>query len=188
MSNYKKLIGENLYLAPLSREHLPQFTAWMNDFSVTDYVGRTQVIVTDDAELVWYEGTQKNNECILSIIKLENDELIGNIGLHRIDHLNRYAELGIMIGENKNRSKGYGTEAIKLLLDFGFNYLNLHNITLTLLSANERAKRCYEKAGFKEAGRIKECRFLNGKYYDRIYMQILSTEFNENYIRNKEVK
>lgn len=188
MSNYKKLIGENVYLAPLSKDHLAQFAVWMNDFSVTDYTGRSHAIVTDEAEMAWYENTQKTGECIMSIIKIENDELIGNIGFHKIDHLNRYAELGIMIGENKNRSKGYGTEAIKLLLDFGFNYLNLHNITLTLLSANERAKRCYEKAGFKEAGRIKECRFLNGKYYDRIYMQILSTEFEGDQIKNKEVK
>lgn len=188
MGNYKKLIGENIYLAPISREHLHQFAKWVNDFSVTDYIGRSHAIVTDDAELAWYEGTQKNNECIMSIIKCENDEVIGNIGFHKIDHLNRYAELGIMIGENKDRSKGYGTEAIKLLLDFGFNYLNLHNITLTLLSVNDRAKRCYEKAGFKEAGRIRECRFLNGKYYDRIYMQILSSEFKGDYIKNKEVR
>lgn len=95
--------------------------------------------------------------------------------------------MGIFIGEKDYLSKGYGTEAIRLILDFGFNYMNLHNIKLELISFNERALKCYKKCGFVETGRTRENVFVNGKYYDTISMDILSNEFNESYIRNKNI-
>ncbi len=74
-----------------------------------------------------------------------------------------------------------------MLLDYGFNYLNLNNIMLTVKSFNERAINCYQKVGFKEIGRRRKSYFLNGKYYDDIYMDILAEEFKESYIRNKNI-
>ena len=65
--------------------------------------------------------------------------------------------------------------------------MNLHSVKLSLLSFNERALKCYKKCGFKEAGRLRENRYINGKYYDTIYMDILAEEFNENYIKNKNI-
>lgn len=102
--------------------------------------------------------------------------------------MNRTATLGIFIEDKEYLSKGYGTEAIRLLLDYGFNYMNLHSIKLHLMSFNERALKCYKKCGFKETGRIRENRFINGKYYDTIAMDILESEFSESYIRNKNIK
>lgn len=67
-----------------------------------------------------------------------------------ISYKNRIGTVGIFIGDENNRSNGYGTEALKLLLDYGFNYLNLNNIMLAVKSFNERAIKCYEKVGFKE--------------------------------------
>lgn len=100
---------------------------------------------------------------------------------------NRIGTIGVFIGEEDNRSKGYGAEALKLLLDYGFNYINLNNIMLTVKSFNERAIKCYEKVGFKEFGRRRESYFLNGKYYDDVHMDILASEFKESFIRNKNV-
>ena len=74
---------------------------------------------------------------------------------------------------------------LKLLLDYGFNYLNFKNIMLKVYSFNERAMKAYKKVGFKEIGRRRESYFLNGKYYDDVYMDILSDEFSESYIKNK---
>ena len=71
--------------------------------------------------------TRKNNSVPFVVIKLENDEMIGTVGLEHINQINKSATLGIMIGEKENRGKGYGEEAINLLLDYGFNYLNLNN-------------------------------------------------------------
>lgn len=94
---------------------------------------------------------------------------------------------GIFIGDKDYREKGYGTEAIRLILDYGFNYLNLNNIKLDLMEFNERALACYKKCGFKEYGRRRKCRFINGKYYDVIEMDILSEEFKGSYIKNKNI-
>ena len=88
--------------------------------------------------------------------------------------------------ENK-RSNGYGTESLRLLLDYGFNYLNLNNIHLGVKAFNERAIACYKKVGFKEYGRRREAYFLNGKYYDDVFMDILAREFKGNNIKNKNV-
>ena len=121
------------------------------------------------------------------IVTLNEDKLIGTVGLENYDSINRTATLGIFIGDKDYRSTGYGTEAIRLVLDYGFNYLNLNNIKLDLMSFNERALKCYKKCGFKEYGRRRNCKFINGKYYDSIEMDILAEEFKDSYIKNKNI-
>lgn len=187
MRYYKKLLGEKVYLSPMNVEDAPIFTKWMNDFNVTDYTGRSASLMTLTKEEAWVKSVVESDELAFSIIKNEDDSLIGNMGLHKVDHVNSCATLGILIGEHDNRSKGYGTEAINLLLDFAFNYLNLNSVNLTVLEVNERAKRCYEKVGFKEFGRQRKSKFVNGKYYDIVHMDILKEEFKQSFIKNKNV-
>jgi len=188
MKFIKKLEGENIYLAPrvANEEIVEKFTEWLNDFQVTDYTGRSSQVVTIDGEREYLES-KKSDSVNLYIIEKETDTLLGTIALERIDNINRKATLGIFIGESNTRNKGYGTESIKLILDYGFNYLNLNNIDLRLMSFNDRAYRCYEKCGFKEFGRRRNSIYINGKYYDEIYMDILAEEFVESYIKNKNI-
>jgi RimJ/RimL family protein N-acetyltransferase len=186
MKYFKKLIGERIYLSPRNIEDVEKFTEWMNDFEVTDYTGRSGQIMSLEGEKKYLEENS-NPEATFSIITLDNDKLIGTVGLESIDHLNRTATLGIFIGDKDYLSKGYGTEAIRLLLDYGFNYMNLHSVKLNLMRFNERALKCYKKCGFKETGKIRENKFINGKYYDTIAMDILENEFTESYIKNKNI-
>jgi len=188
MKYFKKLVGEKIYLSPMNLEDAEIFTKWLNDFNVSDYTGRSSGLMTVNAEKEWLNNALNSGESLFSIIKLENDKLIGNTGLMKIDNIRRTATLGIMIGESENMNKGYGTEALKLLLDYGFNYLNLNNIMLEVFEFNKRAIRAYQKAGFKEIGRRRKAYFLNGKYYDEIYMDILAEEFTESYIKNKNIE
>ena len=88
---------------------------------------------------------------------------------------------------NKAPNFSFGTEVLRILLDYCFNYLNLNNVHLGVMAFNERAINCYKKVGFKEYGRRRECYFLNGKYYDHVYMDILAREFDGNYIKNKNI-
>ncbi len=187
MKYFKKLVGERIYLSPRNNEEIEQFTKWLNDFETTDYLGRSANIVTLEAEKKYFEENNDKNYNFF-IITLENDKLIGTIGLENYDSINRTATLGIFIGDKEYRSQGYGTEAIKLILDYGFNYLNLNNIKLDLMSFNNRALKCYQKCGFKEYGRRRKCKFINGQYYDCIEMDILQEEFKSNYIKNKNIK
>lgn len=186
MKYFKKLMGERIYLSPRNNEDIEKFTEWLNDFNTTDYIERSAYITTLDGEKQYFEENLNKNYNFF-IVTLENDKLIGTVGLENYDSINRTATLGIFIGDKDYRSNGYGTEAIRLVLDYGFNYLNLNNIKLDLMSFNERALKCYKKCGFKEYGRRRNCKFINGKYYDSIAMDILAEEFKESYIKNKNI-
>ncbi len=191
MENFKKLVGDRIYLSPKgnSEEEVKKFTEWMNDFEVTNYTGRTGQITTLLGEKEWLENSAKSSDDRnFNIVDLKNDKLVGTVGLEHFNWIGRSAVLGIFIGDKEYRSNGYGTEAIRLLLEYGFKYLNLHSIRLDLLSANERAHKCYLKCGFKDTGCSREEIFLNGKYYNKLHMDILESEFEGDYIRNKNVK
>lgn len=187
MQFFKKLVGDTIYLSPRSADAAEYFTKWLNDFQTTDFTGRSYAVVTLKDEIEYFEE-KASNEGSFFIVTLNGDKLIGTTGFSDIDHINRNATLGIFIGDQDYLGKGIGTEAVRLLLDFGFNYMNLHNIKLDVMEYNERAIKCYKKCGFKEIGRRRKCKFVNGKYYDSISMDILAEEFeNKSYIRNKNI-
>lgn len=186
MKYFKKLVGERIYLSPRSTEDAEIFTEWLNDFAITDYTGRSGNLVTLEAEKRYLEENSASDATFV-IVTLEEDKMIGTVSLERINTIDRRAILGIFIGNKDYWNNAYGTEAIRLILDYGFHYMNLHSIKLELMSFNERALKCYKKCGFREAGRIRENRFINGKYYDTICMDILAEEFKESYIKNKNI-
>lgn len=191
MQFIKKLVGDRIYLSPrgASDEEIEKFTDWMNDFQTTDFIGRSGQVVTFIGEKEWLENSAKNvQDRSFSIIELNHNKLIGTISLENFHWIDRSAVLGIFIGDKDFRNNGYGTEAIKLLLEYGFKYLNLHSIRLDLLSINERAHKCYLKCGFKDTGCSREAIYVNGKYYDKLHMDILENEFEGDYIRNKNIK
>ncbi len=179
MKYFKKLEGKKIYLSPISVEDYELYTKWMNDRSVTDGTHSTSLLVTIEGEKKWIEQMTNSKDYIFDIVLQDKDILIGNCSITKIDYVSGTAELGIMIGEEKYRSNGYGQEALKLLLDYGFNFLRLHNICLGVFSFNERAINCYKKVGFKEYGRRTEAYYLDGKYYDIIYLEYLEKDFKK---------
>ena len=186
MKYFKKLIGDRIYLSPRNSEDVEKFTEWLNDFETTDYTGRSAIVTTLEGERKYLEENS-NPEATFVIVTLEDDKMIGTVSLEHIDWINRTATLGIFIGDKEFRSKGYGTESIRLILEYGFKYMNLYNIKLDLMEFNERALKCYKKCGFKEYGRRRKCKFINGKYYDSISMDILADEFTGDFIKNKNI-
>jgi len=179
MAYYKKLLGDRIYLSPMCIEDADKYVEWFCDFKTTDGIRKSGNVMTVEAEKAWIQKTLESCDLQFAIVNKETNELIGNCGYPKISRQDRTAEVGIFIGEEENRSKGYGTEALKLLLDYGFNYLNLHSIMLCVMSFNERAIACYKKVGFKEYGRRTESYFYDGKYYDEIKMEILDRDFKK---------
>lgn len=187
MKYYKKFIGDRLYLSPMNPNDVEKYVEWISSPIVSDGMGNTSNILTESLDKEFIEKALKNGDKCFAIILLKNDELIGNCSIYRENDNARVAELGIFIGDEKFRNNGYGQEALNLLLDYGFNYLNLNSVYLSVFSFNDVAINCYKKISFKEAGRLRENYFLNGKYYDVVYMDILKREFNGNYIRNNNI-
>ncbi len=175
MKYFKKLEGEHVYLSPMNVEDAPIYTKWLNNQKITQYLTLHNSLVSLYSERDYLETFAKE-EFHLSIVKKENDELIGSIAFDKINYKDGEASLGIFIGDEDNLGKGYGSEAIKLLLDYGFKSLRLHSVYLTVLENNPRAKRAYEKCGFTECGRRHEALYRDGKYIDVIYMEIINKE------------
>ena len=176
MKYFSKITGERLYLSPINVEDAELYTKWLNDPAVAVPLGQYWKLISLANEKKALEELTSEGHNYAIILK-DGDQLIGNMGLFDIDHLSRSATLGLFIGDEENRGKGYGTEAIRLLLGFGFNTLNLHNVMLHCDSDNLQGIACYNKVGFREFGRRRSCTFKNGRYIDKVHMDILSTEF-----------
>ena len=177
MGYYRKIVGERLYLSPFDADNTnfcAKWAEWMNDKTVADNFGEHHNLVSLASAKKTIEGFEGRR---FAMILLDGDILIGQISLHNIDHLNRNAFLGIVIGEKEHRNKGYGTEAVRLALDYGFKTLNLNNIMLSVYADNDAGIACYKKVGFQESGRRREWVFKDGRYIDKIYMDILAREF-----------
>ncbi|MBN2461515.1 MAG: GNAT family N-acetyltransferase [Candidatus Cloacimonetes bacterium] len=183
MKYYRKLIGDKCYLSPINMDDAPKYTEWLNDMEIIQYLDIANQQLNLEKERIILEEMIKKGNQIFAIVLLETDELIGNCSLFDIDQRNRSAELGIFIGEKKYWNRGYGTEAIRLLLDYGFNILNMNNILLEVYSYNEKGLHTYEKAGFKIIGRRREAKYMAGKYWDIIFMDITAAEFASIYIK-----
>lgn len=171
------LKGKQVALREIRKSDLPFFVKWMNDPEITQYL-TVYLPMTMEEEEEWYENIGKKKNSVYFAITTSDDKLIGNIVLNKINEKNRCATLGIVIGDKNDWGKGYGREAIKLIVKYGFETLNLHRIELKYYDFNERAKKCYEKAGFKLEGMKRESHYINGKYCNEAIMSILKSEWN----------
>ena len=174
------LIGKRLRLRTLDRPDLPRCVAWLNDPEV-----RAGLLVyrplSQTEEEAWFEAALRReaNERPFAIERMvpEGWQHIGNIGLMNIDWRCRLAEVGIFIGEKAYWNQGYGREAMRLMLQYAFNTLNLNRISLHVFSTNIRAIRSYERTGFVQEGRLREDMFLDGEYVDVLVMGMLRREW-----------
>jgi RimJ/RimL family protein N-acetyltransferase len=170
--------GELVALGPLRREHIPLYLRWINDFGTSRTLGVPPRPMTLEQETAWYEHAAVDNGRVsFTIYERATGRAIGNCGLHEVDLANRRTVVGIMIGESAARGRGYGTEAMLLLLDYAFTVLGLHSVMLTVFEYNHAGRRCYEKVGFRELGRRRESRWYHGRFWDEIHMDILASEF-----------
>jgi len=116
-----------------------------------------------------------------AIESIDEGKYIGECGIKSVDWKNRRTEIYIFLSESYT-GKGYGTDAVMLVLNFIFNEMNLNKVKLTVFSFNKRAVKCYEKCGFKVEGTLRSELFKAGKYHDLILMGILREEYNESCI------
>lgn len=171
------MTGELVSLGPLRRDLLPLYQRWINDFATLRTLALPPAPMTLEQETAWYDGRSSDGEISFTIYERASGRPIGNTGLHAVDYRNRTATFGIMIGEANCRGKGYGTETVRLMLDYAFTALGLHNVMLTCYEFNLAGQRAYAKAGFREIGRRRQCRTMGGRLWDEVYMDCLASEF-----------
>lgn len=181
------LIGQRIILRGVRRDDLPQLCQYANDAEVELLTGGDPPMPRslESMQAEFDRESAKADRGTWFAIETEG-KLIGQCGLFSFDHFRgtaRHAELGIGIGDRDYWGRGYGREAIGLLLDYGFNYWNLHRIHLTTNSSNLRAIRCYLACGFVEEGRLREHEWQNGHYVDTVHMGILRTEWQQRHPR-----
>lgn len=173
-----KLQGENIYLAMLERKDCK--TLW-NDFEY-DFDNPTEefnIGHSDEKADDWFDDIQKlqGSRNVRLGIFLNDGTVIGDVALQDIDRVNRKCSVGIGIAKIENRSKGYGREAVKLMLDYGFKYLGMERITANTLEINQGAQKVMERLGFTLEGRERKAVYLNGNKYDRLCYGILKEEY-----------
>lgn len=168
---YKRLIGTNIYLSPSDKENEKNILIkWFNeDTDIINNNNFSRLLVSEDKlkEIIdkWTDGPY-----YFSIIAKDDDTFVGTVSLFNITPYS--AELGIFIGKDY-RNRGYGKEAMNLIKDFAFNFINLKALHINVLGFNEKALSAYQKVGFKECGRWHQINYFNGAYYDTIMMEVL---------------
>ena len=178
--HHPSIIGEKVYLRCMEESDIEgPYLDWLNDEEITRYLtGVRHSSVTKDYLLHYIQSmAQSDKDIFFAIHDVESKEFIGTSHFGPIDWLNRTAALGIMIGNKRYWGKGHATKAIRLVLDYAFKSLNLHKVTAGIVAIHQPSVKAFQKAGFEIEGQAKSQFFLDGKYYDYIYMGVTRDDF-----------
>ncbi len=172
--------GELIRLREYHKEDVPLAWKYVNDPEVRRNLtpGVPFPLRLEDEEK-WYEQQEAGKDTYnFAIERKEDTAYIGGCGINEVDWKNRCVTVGIFIA-SQCWDKGYGTDAMKVLLRFVFEQMNIHRIELRTYSFNPRAIRSYEKCGFRKEAVLRQRIFRDSKYYDEVVMGILQDEWNE---------
>ncbi len=159
-------------LRKLLRRDLEKSIVWLKDPSVNKFLSHDFYNLTVEQEKSWYEYLQNSKkDLIFAILDKKDLKHIGNCSLHKIDLEEHVCEIGIIIGENKYWNKGFGSDAIKSIVQFSFKDLNLSKLQLNVYCYNKRAIKAYRKCGFLQLKILEKNHFYDGKYWDTIVME-----------------
>lgn len=171
--------NELVRLRAVEEEDAQDYTRWFNDYEITRNLVSPRPYSLED-ELAHIRRIPESGNYVFGIEAIDGDKSlhIGNCAIHKPDWRNRSADVGIVIGERTHLGRGYGTAAMKLLLEYGFGELNLHRVSLRVYDFNARARRSYEKCGFQLDGTLRDDLFRDGVYHDVHVMSILRSKWD----------
>jgi RimJ/RimL family protein N-acetyltransferase len=171
--------SDHIYLRPAERSDLPTFVRWFADAETKRFLA-LRAPFSMAMEEKWFDQMlerQGKEQYMFVICLLPDGRPIGTTDLREIHHEDGHAAFGITIGEKELWGRGYGTEALFAISDFGFGQLRLERIELDVSAANLRAQRSYEKAGFTVEGTLRHGHFADGEFMDVIRMSMLRDEW-----------
>ncbi|MDF2520579.1 MAG: acetyltransferase [Clostridia bacterium] len=175
------LTGKNIRLREVRKEDLPVINELGNEeeviINLTTRIPAPTPLGVDES---WYEDYTKkyDGNFVQFVIEKLDGTVIGKCGTMGLDWKDACTTVWIFIGKPENRGKGYGTEALKLFVDFAFMEMNLNRVQLLVFDFNKRAISSYEKVGFVVEGIYKQEVYRNGSYHDVYQMGILRKEYD----------
>lgn len=175
------LVGDKVHLVPLDRANAEKARHWVNDPEINRWMLSGHIPVSVEGEEAYYAGAEKDQAnktgFAFEIHAIDGPRYIGNCGLHKVDLIHRHAEVGILIGQIMDHNKGYGRDAIRTLLKFGFETLGLHSIEIRHMAPNEAGAHLYRSIGFKEVGTLRQHCFLHGEWVDEVVLDMLAEDW-----------
>jgi len=170
------LRGEQIDLVVKNIEHINIYHKWVNEPIVRNYIGVEIPLTLEIMKKEWFSDVRDEKNIWLEIWHKEDQIPIGLVGFFQIHNISRRAEVGITIGEPEYWGKGIGTEAVSLMLDYGFNTLNYRKIVAGVNAPNTRSLGMCKKLGFIEEGHQKDMDFIDGKWIDIILLGIFKKD------------
>ncbi|MCF8009359.1 MAG: GNAT family N-acetyltransferase [Halanaerobiales bacterium] len=172
--------GNKIMLREYKQDDLNNIMAWINDPETVKFLSDTFLYPQSKSQVQGFLDQAMSKDWKGFVISdRETGDYIGQIDYIKIDHKNRYGEIALVIGDPNNRSKGIGREAMELMINFGFEQLNLNRIELSCYDYNKRAIKLYKNLGFKEEGVRRKRRYYNNKYNDELKFSLLREEWKE---------
>lgn len=179
----KLISGPKVYLRQPLIDDAKLWAIWLNDYQIALPLGdEIYAKITEEGLKKQIEDYPKSEYYMFTIVTNDNDKAIGRCILFNIDQVNRKGTVGIFLGDRSSWGKGYAKEAFELLIEYSFRIINLHSIMLGVFEFNQRAISMYKKIGFKEIGKRREVRKLNGIYVDVLLMDLLESEYINKYL------
>lgn len=167
--------SDRIRLRPLRYGDIHILYKWINDYELMKFMHLFRP-VSESEQRDWFNSLSKNNEIFFGIELKENEKLIGRCRLYKISQIDKTAKINIFIGEKSLRHKGYAKEAMKIIIDYAFNYLNFRKIWSELCVDNKPVINLYKKLGFKDEGLLRKHYFLNGSYRDILVVGLLKND------------
>jgi diamine N-acetyltransferase len=172
------LQGEKVALGPLHRDLIPFYTRWSNEFE-GQFTFSTVEPITQEQRTASYERWSRDREdSTFTIYEAATLRPIGMTGIWIPDRFAHSGFIFIYIGEKECRGRGYGGEAMALVMDYGFHALNLQSLETTVIASNIAGVRAYQRAGFRVIGRRREAVRVGSRVEDFLYMHCLPDEFH----------
>lgn len=173
------LRGDHLGLAVMITDGVPTLARWNQDLAFTARLGTPGEFHTvEDRQAFFGENARySRHSSEFALISLENDSFVGFGGLFDITP-QLTASMFLAIGDESNRGRGYGRDAARLILRYGFVFRSLYAIKVEVHAFNKPALRTYESVGFRQAGRIRAVNLLDGQRYDEIIMDVIRDEID----------
>lgn len=171
------LRGKLVTLRAVEESDLPLLHKWINDPEVTQQL-LVYLPIPLKNEQEWFERIRKQQDSVhFAITDRKSGRLLGICSLEGIHPADQKATFGIFLGDRRSWGKGYGTEAARLPLAYGFDTLNLHWVSSSAFAYNDRSLRMHERLGFKREGVAREDVYRKGRYRDRVLFGLLRAKF-----------